>query len=250
MSDRATDATMPAMNQSPHTNEATRQVEYERWLGGTSPAAFAIRWFMGPGQWFANTPLLKLPENLKLDATARVLDLGSGRGWLMRMLDDQLGADTPPVGLDFSREALRLARRDERNPRREAGLVQGSATALPFRAGAFNLILCGHLVKHLDDVDLTGLMLEIRRVLEPGGLALLWEFGPTGNPRLDAWNARVLSTGVRGPRLRATETLKRFARDAGFPFVRDANLRPFLLPPIPRASILFGVPPEGYHGPQ
>ena len=234
---------------SSRTSEAARQVEYERWLAGASPASFGFRWFMGPGQWFANTPLMRLKANLKLDESTRMLDLGCGRGTVMRMLDDQIRSDTPPVGLDFSREALRLARGDESNPARHAGLVQGSAAALPFRDGAFNLVLCGHLVKHLDDVDLLGLLLEIRRVLEPGGLALMWEFGPTGNPRLDAWNARVLSTGVRHPRLRSTDTLKRFARDAGFPFVRDANLRPFLLPPIPRASILFGLPPEGFHGP-
>ncbi len=234
--------------QPARSSEAARLVEYERWFAGSSPSSWGFRWFMGPGQWFANTPVVRLKTNLKLDATARVLDLGCGRGAVMRMLDDQLQSDVPPVGLDFSRQALRLAARDETNPMRQAGLVQGSATALPFRDGAFNLVLCGHLVKHLDDTDLLGLMLEIRRVLEPGGLALIWEFGPTGNPRLDAWNARVISRGVRHPRLRSGATLKRIARDAGFPFVRDADLRPFLLPPIPRASILVGRPPEGFQG--
>lgn len=223
--------------------EAARLVEAERTIAGRTPVGAAIRWFMGPGQWLANTPVARLRANLKLDETARVLDLGAGRGTVMRLLDDQLRADVPPVGLDVSRAALRLAREDESNPMRGAGLVQGTATALPFRDGAFNLVLCGHLVKHLDDTDVLGLMLEIRRVLEPGGLALLWEFGPTGNPRLDAWNARVLSVGSRPPRLRSMATLARLAQDAGFPFVRSADLRPFLLPPIPRASILFGLPP-------
>lgn len=204
---------------------------------------------MGPGQWAVNAPLYRLPKNLKLDATTRLLDIGSGRGAILRNLDDQLQCEVPPVGVDVSRAMLTQAAQDETNPRRAAGLVQGSATALPFRDGAFNLVLCGHLVKHFDDIDVLGLFTEIKRVLEPGGLAVIWEFGPTGNPRLDAWNARVVATGVKHPRLRSQRTLKRFAADAGFEFVRDADLRPFLLPPIPRASILVGRPPEGFHGP-
>ncbi len=199
---------------------------------------------MGPlGQWFANAPLYRLKTNLKLDSSVRLLDIGAGRGTVMRMLDDTLACDRAPVGLDVSRAILRQASADEENPARGAGLVQGSATALPFAAGSFNLVLCGHLVKHLGDDDVRALFIEMRRVLEPGGLALVWEFGPTGHRLLDAWNVRTLSTGVRQPRLRSTKTLRRLAEEAGFTFTRDADLRPFLLPPIPRASILIGRPP-------
>lgn len=207
---------------------------------------------MGPAQWAVNAALYRLPTNLKLDSDTRMLDLGCGRGAVMRNLDDQLQCERAPVGMDLSHEILRMARRDEDNPRRGAGLVQGDAIALPFRDASFNLVLCGHLVKYLDDIDVMGLLSEVRRVLEPGGLAVIWEFGPTGNPRLDAWNARVIAPGVGGgrpgvkPRLRSQRTLKRLASDAGFEFVRDADLRPFLLPPIPRSSILIGKPPEQY----
>ncbi len=246
-------ATMPDVTTSspsgPLSTQARRALEYERWLEGRSLSAAAFRWMMGGGQWLVNAPLYRLPTNLKLDASTRLLDLGCGRGAILRNLDDQLQCEQPPVGLDISRAMLRQARRDEDNPRRGAGLVQGSATALPFRDGAFNLVLCGHLVKHLDDIDVLGLFAEIHRVLEPGGLALIWEFAPTGNPRLDAWNARVVSTGVKRPRLRGERSLKRLATDAGFQFVREADLRPFVLPPIPRSSILVGRPPEGAHSP-
>ena len=223
-----------------------RAAEYERWLRGSSASAFGFRWLMGPAQWAVNLPLYRLPKNLMLDSSTRLLDIGVGRGNVLRTLDDQLGCDVPPVGLDVSRAMLEHAVHDESNPMRHAGWVQGSATALPFRDGAFNLVLCGHLVKHFDDIDTLGLMAEIRRVLEPGGLGVIWEFGPTGNRRLDAWNARVVSTGVKQPRLRSQRTLKRLASEAGFEFVRDADLRPFLLPPIPRSSILVGRPPEGF----
>ena len=115
---------------------------------------------------------------------------------------------------------------------------------LPFRDRAIAHLILFDVFHHLEKPAL--FLREARRVLAPGGLALVWEFGPTGHPVLDAWNAAVVSRGVRGPRLRSSDTLRRLATEAGFPFTRYANLRPFLVPPIPRASILIGRPPEGF----
>lgn len=230
----------------PHAQQAKRHGEYERWLRSGALSSTVFRWFMGPGQWAANTALYRLPAGLKLDHTTRLLDIGCGRGTVLRALDDQLACDVPPVGLDFSRAALSLAQRDEHNPQRHAGLVEASAISLPFRDGAFNLVTCGYVVKHLDDDGVRSLFIEVLRVLEPGGLGVVWEFGPTGNATLDAWNARVIAAGVGEPRLRSNATLRRLATEAGAPFTRIADLRPFLLPPIPRASIILGRPPEGF----
>lgn len=196
------------------------------------------------GAFFVNSPLFRLPENLHLDSSLRLLDIGCGRGAEMRMLDGRVHFDRPPVGVDFSARALRLAGDDQRRSGRPTRLVRAAATALPFADGSFDLVLCGHLLKHLDDSEALTLFREIRRLLAGGGLALLWEFAPTGNRRLDAWNERVLSAGVRRPRLRSTLALLQFAELAGIEFHRDARLRPFLLPPIPRASVLIGRPPE------
>ncbi|MQC27635.1 MAG: class I SAM-dependent methyltransferase [Chloroflexi bacterium] len=197
-----------------------------------------------PAQLLTNGPALRLPSSLRLDAATRMLDIGCGRGALLRALDDQLHFDTPPVGVDFSRAALALAARGA--PVTAPRLVGGSASALPFRDGAFTLVTCGYLAKHLADDELLPLFAETRRVLAPGGLAVVWEFGPSGDRRLDAWNSRVLSVTSRAPRLRSSATLRRVAAEAGFEFTRDANLRPFLLPPIARASVLVGRPPEGW----
>ena len=204
-----------------------------------------MRWAMGAlGAFFVNGPLFRLPENLRLDSSLRLLDIGCGRGAVMRMLDGRVHFDRPPVGVDFSAAALRLAGRDERRAGRPARLVRAAATALPFADGSFDLVICGHLLKHLDDGEALALFREIRRLLAEGGLALLWEFAPTGNRRLDVWNERVLSAGVRRPRLRSTLELLQFAKLTGIEFRRDARLRPFLLPPIPRASVLIGRPPD------
>ena len=122
---------------------------------------------------------------------------------------------------------------------------EASDTALPFADGSFDLVLCGHSVRQLDDLELIELLREVRRTLAEGGLAVVWDFAPTGNRTLDRWNARVLATDGESPRLRSTQALLQAAELAGVDFLRDAQLRPFLLPPIPRASILIGRPPGG-----
>ena len=204
-----------------------------------------MRWAMGAmGAFFINSPLFRLPESLHLDGPTRLLDIGCGRGSVMRILNHRVRFEQPPVGVDFSATALRLADRDERRAGRPSRLVRAAATALPFADGSFDLVLCGHLLKHLDDQELLALLGEIHRLLASGGLALLWEFAATGNRRLDAWNVRVLSRDIHQQRLRSTAALLRFAQLSGIEFRRDAELRPFLLPPIPRASILIGRPPD------
>ena len=227
------------------TAEGARLADYERWLRRPSLSAIAMRWLLGEqGAFLINTPVLRLPTELRLDGSERVLDIGCGRGALLRQLDRQLHFARDPVGLDFSRAVLDLARADEARVGRPAALVRGSATALPFAAERYDLVLCGHLLKHLEDDAARDLLDEIWRVLAPGGLALLWEFAPTGRRLLDAWNRRWLTAGVEALRLRSTARLLALARDAGFPFGADAELRPFLVPPIPRASMLIGRPPE------
>ena len=230
--------------------QAARQREYDRWLTGWSLSGAFMRWAMGGGGVFAvNSPLSRLPENLALDPDMRILDIGCGRASVLRLLNERVRFERRPVGVDFSAAALGLARRDEHRAGRPSELARASATSLPFADGAFDVVLCGYVLKHLDDDKARRCFVELRRVLAGGGLAVIWEFAPTGNPRLDGFNAWVLSRGVASPRLRSTVALRALAQQAGFEFHRDAGLRPFLLPPIPRASVLAGRPPEGWQPP-
>jgi ubiquinone/menaquinone biosynthesis C-methylase UbiE len=192
---------------------------------------------------------MRLPENLALKPQQRWLDVGCGRGALLRFLDQRVGFEQTPVGLDFSPAALRLARRDANEAGHEVGLTCATATALPFHEQTFDLVTCGYLIKHLTDEELDEFLGELRRVLAGGGLALLWEFAPSGSERLDDWNRMWLGANVRHPRLRSTASLLKRAQAAGFEFTRDAMLRPFLLPPMPRASVLLGRAPEGWTPP-
>ncbi|MDA1061980.1 MAG: class I SAM-dependent methyltransferase, partial [Chloroflexi bacterium] len=92
------------------TAKRDRIAEYERWLSSSSLRAIAMRWLLGEqGAFLLNTPVLRLPTELRLDGSERVLDIGCGRGALLRQLDRQLRFARDPVGLDCSRAVLRLA---------------------------------------------------------------------------------------------------------------------------------------------
>jgi ubiquinone/menaquinone biosynthesis C-methylase UbiE len=98
-------------------------------------------------------------------AYGRILDLGCGTGRNLPLF----AADTRPVGLDPSMDALRSARR--KAPR--VPLVRGSAAALPFRDGAFDTVVSG-LVFCSVTLPAVGLA-EVNRVIADGGALRMLE---------------------------------------------------------------------------
>lgn len=96
----------------------------------------------------------------------RTLDIGCGSGDGLLLL---ACAARCCVGLDYSTETLLLS-----GPALRRGgirLVAGDALALPFRAGHFDVVTAFEVIEHLDDPSI--LLGEVKRVLAPGGLALL-----------------------------------------------------------------------------
>jgi SAM-dependent methyltransferase len=71
------------------------------------------------------------------------------------------------IGLDPSAAALAHARRRHGFP-----LVLGSALALPFESGRFDVVTCFDVIQHLPEGTLIAAARELRRVLRPGGIAL------------------------------------------------------------------------------
>ena len=93
----------------------------------------------------------------------RILDVGCGTGANLQMLSMFGVAE----GVDVSAEALEFCR-----ARGSARVRQGAAESLPFEDASFDLVTGLDVVEHLDDY-LAGLT-EMRRVLRPGGYALLF----------------------------------------------------------------------------
>jgi SAM-dependent methyltransferase len=97
-----------------------------------------------------------------------ILDCGCGRGFYLKMLR-HLGT-ARLFGIDLELPYLRKARRNTADL--PAVLVSNASIYdLPFPDETFDAVLLSEILEHVDrDVDALG---EVRRVLKPGGLALL-----------------------------------------------------------------------------
>jgi ubiquinone/menaquinone biosynthesis C-methylase UbiE len=200
-------------------------------------------------------------RGLALPVGARVLDVACGPG---RLLAVTTSLGLAAVGIDGSPDMLRTARARV-GP--AAGLVRGNALGLPFRTEGFDAVTCSGLVEYFPDP--LPLLREIRRVLRPGGRALVSStnrlspahlLAPFTEPaRRSAWLRTVLrrlglpfgESSFRARTFRmyyhAPKQLARLLVEAGFerPELRYCHLQ--LLPhPIDRltpaaATALLGV---------
>jgi demethylmenaquinone methyltransferase / 2-methoxy-6-polyprenyl-1,4-benzoquinol methylase len=117
-------------------------------------------------------------------AGARVLDVATGTGMVAAELLSQR-PDCTVVGIDQSPEMLAGARArfagDER-----VELVEGQAEALPFAPESFDALTFTYLLRYVEDPAAT--LLELARVLRPGGRVSSLEFGvPPWAPARAAW---------------------------------------------------------------
>jgi SAM-dependent methyltransferase len=94
-----------------------------------------------------------------------VLDAGCGCGGTTRALEAQGSA----IGVDLHPRALALAAR--RGPLR---LARASVAALPFRDASFDAVVSVDVLYHRAVPDDAAALVEIARVVRPGGVVLLW----------------------------------------------------------------------------
>jgi len=95
--------------------------------------------------------------------TARVLEVGSGDGFLQDIVADY-------TGLDIAAAAARHYHKP---------FVHGTATAMPFRDGEFDALWSIWVLEHIPNPEAA--LVEMRRVIRPGGVLFLmpaWEVAP------------------------------------------------------------------------
>jgi 2-polyprenyl-3-methyl-5-hydroxy-6-metoxy-1,4-benzoquinol methylase len=97
-------------------------------------------------------------------AKLRILDVGTGSGWLARLLRDacrKSGREAEVVALDISEVILNCARRIDSDGIR---FVAGDATSLNFPSGTFDFVACSTMLHHLSTPDAEKALREIDRV--------------------------------------------------------------------------------------
>jgi ubiquinone/menaquinone biosynthesis C-methylase UbiE len=108
-----------------------------------------------------------------------MLDIGCGPGGFLKAIASHCGRIT---GIDITTSFVAECRAMiEGEGIRNATVMQGSATALPYINNSFDCVMMVDTIHHLDDVT-TGLK-EVFRVLKPGGTLIVFEPNK-GNPLL------------------------------------------------------------------
>jgi demethylmenaquinone methyltransferase / 2-methoxy-6-polyprenyl-1,4-benzoquinol methylase len=108
---------------------------------------------------------------------ARVLDICCGTGDLC-FLAEEMGARRI-AGIDFTLPMLAVARRRKLAAAASTELVEGDALSLPFPGGSFDAITIAYGLRNIADPPAA--LAEMRRVLAPGGRAVILDFGKPAN---------------------------------------------------------------------
>jgi ubiquinone/menaquinone biosynthesis C-methylase UbiE len=99
---------------------------------------------------------------------ARVLDVGSGTGAFLPLLD-RFASGARVTALDLS--GVMLARARAKNGQAVSGWLRGDGHDLPLVGGRFDLVTCHDCFAHFE--DRARALAEFRRVLVPGGRLLI-----------------------------------------------------------------------------
>lgn len=142
----------------------------------------------------------------------RVLDVGCGTGTLAALVRT-LHPGAKVVGIDADEEILEIARRKAEG----VEFRRAFADALPFKDGTFDAVLSSLMFHHLPTPVKKGALREILRVLRPGGVFLLADWGrPTSLvERIQFYSVQVFD-GFKTTTDNVRGRIVGYAREAGF----------------------------------
>ncbi|MCD6663276.1 MAG: methyltransferase domain-containing protein [Comamonas sp.] len=155
---------------------------------------------------------LELARAAKVDATKRVLDVGSGVGGTSRCLAREFGCRV--TGIDLTDEYCRVAAMlSERIGLGElVDYRHGDATSLPFADASFDIVWTEHAAMNIPDKP--RLYKEMSRVLKPGGTLAIHDVlaGPSAPVLFPVPWARTPEASF----LATPDELRSFLEAAGF----------------------------------
>jgi ubiquinone/menaquinone biosynthesis C-methylase UbiE len=156
----------------------------------------------GIARWYDKTTRRDLPEfkalarkvAAGLEPGAKVLEIAPGPGFFAIELA-KIGK-YEITGLDISKSFVEIAKRNARQEHVEVNFRQGNASQMPFAEASFDFLLCRAAFKNFSDP--VGALREMRRVLKPGGRALVIDL------RKDV-NKKALDEYIRGLKVGALD---------------------------------------------
>ena len=131
----------------------------------------------GIARWYARNTLRDMDEFRKLavrlsemlPAGGDILEVAPGPGYLAVELARQ--SRYRVTGLDISKTFVDIAQRNAAQAKVDVDFRQGNASAMPFAAGSFDLVVCRAAFKNFSEP--VKAISEMYRVLKPGGKAMI-----------------------------------------------------------------------------
>jgi ubiquinone/menaquinone biosynthesis C-methylase UbiE len=149
----------------------------------------------------------------------RVLDVGTGPGYLALAASRLVGPEGRGVGIDASPEMIDRARMLAAREGARAEYRVASAESLPFEDGSFDVAVSRLVLHHLPgDLKLRALG-EMRRVLRPDGRLLVADLASHA-----AIGAHHLAAHILGTHPDPEGALERLVWDAGFRQITSGKL--------------------------
>jgi ubiquinone/menaquinone biosynthesis C-methylase UbiE len=139
----------------------------KRWL---LPLYDPFLWLLGADK--AKQPLI---EQAELKSGFHVLDIGCGTG-SMAILAKRMYPEAEVVGIDPDPSALSVAERKAKRARLSVEFDRGFADHMPYADASFDRVFSSFMFHHLAADEKTATLIEIRRVLKPGGSLHLLDF--------------------------------------------------------------------------
>ncbi len=162
----------------------------------------------------------RLIGQAELKPGMHLLDLGCGTATLTMMVK-QKQPQVEVTGLDGDPAILEIARRKVMQAALDINLDQGMAFALPYPENQFDRVISSMVMHHLSMENKGQTMLEICRVLKPGGEFHMVDFGMPANAyaRLTASvmrNFEDVNDNIQG-------RIVNYIRSAGFSYVEETG---------------------------
>jgi ubiquinone/menaquinone biosynthesis C-methylase UbiE len=128
-------------------------------------------------RWYTDTTRKDLPEfqslakslAAELPDQSRILEVAPGPGFLAVELAK--AGDFEVTGLDISKSFVEIARHRAAREGVKVDFREGNVAAMPFESGAFDRVICRAAFKNFSQP--VAALQEMRRVLKPGGKALI-----------------------------------------------------------------------------
>jgi demethylmenaquinone methyltransferase/2-methoxy-6-polyprenyl-1,4-benzoquinol methylase len=176
-----------------------RAGEYDEWY--LREGRFAGR--PEPEGWHAEVAALR--SRVVAFAGGRLLEIAAGTGWWTQHLAERARV----TAVDYAPRMLEVARGRLRAQGRGADLLRADAYRLPFADACFERCFFGFWLSHVPHARLGEFLAGVRRVVRPGGLALVLDSAPSEpdqRPGVELMVERVLNDGSRHEVLKILHT--------------------------------------------